>query len=45
MFGTGNEVHTLFAVMGCYSGTVEPSREKFNGSNTYTVRFEDGEYE
>ena len=44
-FGTGKKVRKFFASMGWYIGTVESSREKFDGPKTYTVRFEDGEYE
>ena len=44
-FGTGKEVPKFFAGMAWYSVTVESSREKFNGSKTYTVWFEDGKYE
>ena len=44
-FETVNEVHKFLAGVGCYSGTVELSRDKFNGSINYTVLFEDGKYE
>ena len=44
-FGTGKEVNKFFAGMGWYIGTDESSIEQFDGSKTYTVRFEDGEYE
>ena len=31
--------------MGWYSYIVESSREKFDGSKTYTVQFDDTKYE
>ena len=44
-FGTCKEVCKLFSGMGWYIGTVEYYRYQFDGSKTYTVRLEDGEYE
>ena len=44
LFGTGKEVRKFSVRMKWYSGTVESSINKFYGSKTYTVRFEDVKY-
>ena len=44
-FLTGKEVPKFFSGMVWYSVTVEYYREHFEGSKTYTVRFDDGEYD
>ena len=44
-FGTGKEVPKFFVDMVWYSVTVESSRDQFGCSKTYTVRFDDIEYE
>ena len=44
-FGAGKKVRKFSEGMGWYSDTVESSRYQFDGSKTYTVQFDESEYE